>query len=442
MSNKLRVSLISLGCPKNLVDSEEMLGALAEAGYELTAEPEQADVIVVNTCGFIESAKQESIDAILDAVRLKSGKCRSVVVAGCLTERYAQELEEEIPEADAFIGVGRNADLPLIVKRVLEGERVVDCSKPDAIWLRSGERIRSTPPWTAYLKIAEGCDNRCSYCAIPDIRGPFHSRPPELVLTEAERMAREGVLEVNLIAQDITRYGDDIDGWSLERMAREIAGIAGIRWIRLLYCYPTRITDGLIELVSSEPKIRKYMDIPLQHGDDRILAAMNRRGSRREYLDVIRRIREASPEITLRTSFIVGFPGEGDEEFENLISFVEEIDFDRVGAFKYSAEDGTPAASMSGQVDPKVADKRHDRLMKLAGRISAEHNKKMLGKVIDVLVESPDAGRCYRDAPEIDGIVRLTGGSAQPGEIVHAKVVESDEYDLTASLDFNCGSCG
>ncbi|MEN6522056.1 MAG: 30S ribosomal protein S12 methylthiotransferase RimO [Armatimonadota bacterium] len=438
----MKVSLISLGCPKNLVDSEEMLGALSRAGYELTAEPEEADAVIVNTCGFIESAKQESIDAILGAVQLKSGKCKAVVVAGCLAERYAEELAKEIPEADAFVGVGRNADLPSIVKRALQGEKVVDCSKPDSIWLKSGERVRSTPPWTAYLKIAEGCDNRCSYCAIPDIRGPFHSRPPELILAEAERMASEGVLEVNLIAQDITRYGDDIDGWSLERLAREIAGIDAVRWIRLLYCYPTRITDGLIGLVASEPKICKYMDIPLQHGDDRVLRAMNRRGSRKEYLDVIRRVREASPEIALRTSFIVGFPGEGDEEFDNLISFVEEIDFDRIGAFEYSQEDGTPAASMPNQVKPSVAAKRLDRLMRLAGRISAEHNKNLLGKEIDVLVESPDAGRCYRDAPEIDGIVRFAGGHAQPGEIVRTRVVKSDEYDLTVSLDSNCGSCG
>lgn len=413
-----------------------MLGALDSAGYELTAEPEQADVVVVNTCGFIESAKQESIDAVLDAVRMKSGKCRSVIVAGCLAQRYAKELESEIPEADAFIGVGKNADLPSVIENALNGNKIVDCGDPGAVWLREGERIRSTPPWTAYLKIAEGCDNRCSYCAIPDIRGRFHSRPPELVLAEAERMAKEGVLEVNLIAQDITRYGDDIDGWSLERLAKEIAGIDGIKWIRLLYCYPTRITDGLIELTATETKICKYMDIPLQHGDSKMLKAMNRRGSREQYLEVIRKIREASPEIALRTSFIVGFPGEGDAEFENLLSFVEEIGFDRVGAFIYSAEDSTPAASMPGQVDPKVAAKRHDRLMRLAGEISAVRNRKLIGSVIDVLAESPDAGRSYRDAPEIDGIVRFTEGAAQPGEIIRAKVVDAGQYDLTASLDF------
>lgn len=431
----MKVTLISLGCPKNLVDSEEMLGALADAGYEIVPDPAEADAVVVNTCGFIESAKEESVDAILDAVRLKTGgRCKSVVVAGCLSQRYAGDLAGEIPEVDVFVGVGKNAELPKLIEQSLAGTRTVDCSAPGREWSKNDHRVRSTPPWTAYLKIADGCDNRCAYCAIPDIRGAFGSRPPELILAEAEKMAAEGVVEVNLIAQDITRYGQDIGGWSLERLTSEIAGIDGIRWIRLLYCYPTRITDGLIELLATEPKVVKYMDIPLQHGDDKMLAAMNRRGSRREYLDLVRRIREVCPEVALRTSFIVGFPGEGNEEFDSLLSFVEEIDFDRVGAFIYSREDGTPAASMSKRVAKATAAKRLDRLMKLAQRISAEHNRRMIGREIEVLVESPEAGRSYRDAPEIDGIVRLTGGTASPGEIVRATVVEADEYDVTASV--------
>lgn len=430
----VKVNLISLGCPKNLVDSEEMLGSIKSAGYELVAEPESADVVVINTCGFIEAAKQESIETILDAVRLKSGgKCKAIVVAGCLSQRYGEELSEEIPEADAFLGVGKNADLPEVISQALSGTRLIDCNPPGSSWVDTA-RVRSTPPWTAYLRLADGCDNRCAYCAIPDIRGPFRSRPPDQILAEAQLMADEGVLEVSLVAQDITRYGQDIPGWSLERLLRDLAGIDGLFWIRLLYCYPTRITDGLIELVASEPKIVKYMDIPLQHGDDKMLTAMNRKGSREGYLEVIRKIREASSEIALRTSFIVGFPGEGEAEFENLLSFVEEIDFDRVGAFTYSIEDGTPASMMPNQVPKHVAARRYDKLMTLANKISDEHNNKFIGKEIDVLVESADSGRSYRDAPEIDGIVRLTGEPVVPGEMVRAVVTEAGDYDLTAKV--------
>jgi len=431
----VRVSLISLGCPKNLVDSEEMLGAVAASGYEIEPEPARADVVVVNTCGFIESAKEESIEAILGAAQLKAGgRCRSLIVAGCLAQRYGRELAREMPEVDAFIGVGKNVELPEVIGRALAGERTLDSRPPGTSWTRNGHRVRSTPPWTAYLRVADGCVNRCSYCAIPDIRGPFRSRPPELVLAEAERMAKEGVLEVNLVGQDITRYGEDIGGWNLERLLREIAQIDGLRWIRLLYCYPTRITDGLIELLATEPKICRYMDIPLQHGDDRVLAAMNRQGTRNEYLDIIRRIREACPEVALRTSFIVGFPGEGEREFDNLLSFVEEISFDRIGAFKYSPEDGTPAASMPKQVPQTVAARRYDRLMELALRISTERNRMMLGRDIEVLVESAGAGRSYRDAPEIDGMVRLVGEGTRPGEMVRATVTKTGEYDVEASV--------
>lgn len=408
---------------------------MSAAGYELEAEPEQADVVVVNTCGFIDSAKEESIEAILRAVRLKAGgRARSVVVAGCLSQRYSAELEREIPEVDAFVGVGRAAELPNAIERALAGSRVIDSRPPGMSWPQNGGRIRSTPPWMAYLKVADGCDNRCSYCAIPDIRGGFRSRPPELVLAEAERMAAEGVLEVNLVGQDITRYGEDIDGWSLARLVRELAKIDGLRWIRLLYCYPTRITDELIELVAAEHKVCKYLDIPFQHGDDRMLAAMNRRGSRREYLELVRKIRDACPDAALRTSLIVGIPGEGRREFENLLSFIKEIEFDRIGAFKYSAEDGTPAAEMPDQVAQRTAGHRYDRLMQLAQKISTERNRRMLGRELDVLVESPSSGRSYREAPEVDGTVALVGGAARPGEMVRAKVVQAVVYDLVAEL--------
>ncbi len=412
-----------------------MLGTLRDAGYELESQPEQADVVVVNTCGFIESAKQESIDAIIEAARLKSAsRCKAVIVTGCLSQRYAGELADEIPEVDAFIGVGKNSELPQVVAKALAGERIVDSCRSNEVWTANGKRVRSTPPWTAYLKIADGCDNRCSYCAIPEIRGPFRSRPPELILAEAERMADEGVLEVNLVGQDLTRYGEDLGGgWNLEQLLRQLTRIDGLFWIRLLYCYPTRITDGLIELVATDPKICKYMDIPLQHGDDKILTAMNRRGNRAEYLRTITRLRELCPDIALRTSFILGFPGEGRDEFENLLSFVREIEFDRIGAFTYSQEEGTPAANLPDQVDHAVAVRRYNRLMELASEISLKRNKMMLGREIDVLVESPDSGRCHRDAPEIDGIVKLTG-KVNPGEIIKAKVIEAGEYDLTASV--------
>jgi ribosomal protein S12 methylthiotransferase len=449
MTLPVRVSLTSLGCPKNLVDSEEMLGALVASGYELEPDAAKADAVVVNTCGFIESAKEESIEAILGAAQLKSGgRCRSVIVAGCLAQRYGRELAGEMPEVDAFIGVGKNGELPQVIRRALAGERTLDSRPPATSWMRNGHRVRSTPPWMAYLRVADGCSNRCSYCAIPDIRGPFRSRPPDLVLAEAERMAKEGVLEVNLVGQDITRYGEDLSGdsilslsnepsrggWNLERLVREIAATRGLRWIRLLYCHPTRITDGLLELLATEPKVCKYMDIPLQHGDDRVLAEMNRRGTRSDYLSLLLRIWEACPEVALRTSFIVGFPSEGGEEFENLLSFVEEISFDRVGAFKYSREDGTPAASMPKQVPRSVAARRYDRLMALAQRISAERNRMMIGREIEVLVEAPGAGRSYRDAPEIDGTVRLTGEETRPGEMVWATVTKTGEYDIEASV--------
>lgn len=424
-----RVALISLGCPKNLVDSEEMLGALVSEGFSLTSDTAEADVIVINTCGFIDSAKQESIDTILGAVEYKKhGK--KLVVVGCLVQRYEPELANEIPEIDAFLGVGRNADLPETIRRVLNGEWVLDGRCNSEEW-KDLPRIRSTPAWTAYLRIAEGCDNRCSYCVIPDIRGRFRSRPPDKVLAEAEQMAKEGVLEINLIGQDTTKYGEDIPGWNLERLVGEIAKIEGIRWIRLLYCYPTRITDGLISLMASEPKVCKYLDIPFQHGDDRILKAMNRRGSRAEYVDVINRIKNACPNVALRSTMIVGFPGERDEEFDNLCAFVEDVGFDRLGAFIYSREEGTPAADMSGQVPKRIAKRRLDELMTLARKMSAERNRALVGSEIEVLVESPTEGRSWRDAPDIDGIVRLSR-EAKPGTFVRAKVIGSDDYDLLA----------
>jgi ribosomal protein S12 methylthiotransferase len=434
-----RIGMVSLGCPKNLVDSEQMLGALALAGCEIVSDKRQADVIVINTCGFIESAKEESIDTILEMTRLKAaGTCRAVVVAGCLSQRYAEELSKEIPEVDAFVGVGQIQTLPEIVALALAGQKMVDQSKPAKQWVEPETRLRATEAWTSYLKISDGCDNRCSYCAIPDIRGTFRSRPIRYVIAEAERLASEGVKEINLVGQDITRYGEDIRT-SLVSLLRKLVKIEGPNWIRLMYCYPTRISDELIEMVASEPKIAKYMDVPIQHADDQVLARMNRSGTGDEYMRLIKRIRAACPKIALRTSLIVGFPGETQKEFETLVEFVREARFDRAGVFQYSQEDGTPASTMPDQVNAATKRRRYEQLMKLQQGISLELNKSFVGKDIDVLIEEQATrsggqarGRSYRDAPEVDGAVFLNRFDGPAGTAVKARVTSATAYDLIA----------
>ena len=440
----LKVCLISLGCPKNLVDSEEMLGALREAGWDLTTDSVQADAIVVNTCGFIEAAKEESIHAVLEAIRLKTeSRCKVVAVVGCLSQRYADDLHREIPELDAVVGVGRGPDLPGMLDRALAGERVFECGPPPSQWAEGRARVLSTPPWTAYLKIADGCDNRCAYCAIPDIRGPFRSRPREMILAEAKRLTKNGVRELILVAQDSTLYGNDLPvGESLPGLLRELCRAVedGGRWIRLMYAYPARISDDLIEVIAGEEKICKYLDIPMQHGHPDALKRMGRRGDPGMYLERIGALRRACPEIALRTTFMVGFPGETDEEFETLLDFVQEIEFDRVGAFVYSREDGTPAAGMRPRVPKRVARERYGKLMETQRGISLRKNRALIGRTIEALVEGKcetgTFGRSYRDAPEIDGTVRLEGGdAAEPGAFARAKVVDANEHDLVAVLE-------
>jgi ribosomal protein S12 methylthiotransferase len=434
-----KVGMVSLGCPKNLVDSEQMLGALVRAGCEIVSDQHEAEVILINTCGFIESAKEESIDAILEMTRMKTdGLCKSVVVTGCLSQRYAEELSRDMPEVDAFIGVGQIESLPDIVALTLAGHKVVDRSAPSTQWVEPRSKVRATPPWTAYLKISDGCDNRCAYCAIPDIRGPFRSRPMQHVIADAETMAAEGVKEINLVGQDITRYGEDIRE-SLVSLLRRLVNIDGVEWIRLMYCYPTRISDELIEMVAGEPRIAKYMDIPLQHADDGVLSRMNRRGSHSEYLALVRRIREACPEIALRTSVIVGFPGETPAEFRRLLDFMKEARFDRAGVFEYSREDGTPAGDMEGQVSAATKHRRYNTLMRQQQSVSLELNQAMVGRELDVLVEQaaqdPEMearGRSYRDAPEVDGAVFLNGFGGAAGSMVRARVIAATEYDLVA----------
>jgi ribosomal protein S12 methylthiotransferase len=435
-----KVSLISLGCPKNLVDSEGALGEIAQAGHEIIVDKSHADVIVVNTCGFIEGAREESVQAILDALECKdSGVCKAVIVMGCLSQRYAAELAAEMPEVDAFLGISHVGKLSETIDRVLEGKRLVDASEPPTDWCEHTPRVQSTPPWTAYLKVSDGCDNRCAYCAIPDIRGRFRSRPEELIIDEAKRLADNGVREVVLVGQDLTQYGADLGKPnSLPDLLTKLNAVDGLHWVRPMYCYPSKVTPELIEAIASCEKVVKYMDMPIQHGDDGVLRSMNRKGSAEHYLRVINDLRERIPDIALRSTFIVGFPGETDAAFENLLGFVERIRFDRVGVFAYSREEGTPAYSMKPRVTRKIAAARVKRLMELQQSISLEKNRALIGTKMGVLVEGITDetiyGRSYRDAPEIDGLVYILGGEARPGEFVDVEITDASEYDLVGSV--------
>lgn len=429
-----RVSLVSLGCPKNLVDSETAIGEMIGAGHEIVGDQSRADVIVVNTCGFIESARRESMQAIRRALRYKKrGSCKAVVVIGCLSQRFGVE------DVDACFGVSHTGKLADAIEQVLGGRRVHDVASPTQQWLEPDARVVSTPPWTAYLKISDGCSNRCAYCAIPDIRGSYRSRPEGLILDEAKRLADAGVREIVLVGQDLTQYGEDMPKQgrqrvSLARLVEKLNDIESLRWIRLMYCYPTKVTRELIEAIAGCERVVKYIDLPLQHADDGILRAMNRRGSVDVYERVIADLRAACPRIAIRTTFIVGFPGETEAAFERLLGFVERVRFDRVGAFVYSREQGTPAARLAKRVPRDVARTRYDHLMRLAQDISLERNRQLIGSSVEVLVEGATAdgafGRSYRDAPEIDGLVYLPGDDAEPGSFVRAAIVDAAEYDL------------
>lgn len=436
-----KVSLVSLGCPKNLVDSEGALGEIVQAGHQIVGDQSQADVIVVNTCGFIESAREESVEAILEALEYKeTGPCKAVVVIGCLAQRLSEELASELPDVDAVLGVGHVGKVTEAIDQALGGQRIVDTCPPPGEWIEKADRVQSTPPWTAYIQVSDGCNNRCAYCAIPDIRGPYRSRPEPMIIDEARRLVERGVRELIIVGQDVTLYGADFDRQDcLPELLGKLNEIEDLRWIRLMYCYPSRITPALIDAVASLDKVVKYMDIPLQHGDDEVLRAMNRRGTSKDYLRVIDQLREKCPEIALRSSFIVGFPGETDRAFENLMRFAERIRFDRVGVFTYSREDGTPAASMKKPVGKKKAAERYDILMRLQQGISLEKNRSFVGKTLEVLVEGRTdegaVGRSYRDAPEIDGVVYLPGCDSEPGEFVSARIIEATEYDLVGACE-------
>lgn len=443
-SVKQKVSMVSLGCPKNLVDAEVMLGVLAQQGYEITMDEKDADVIIVNTCSFIKEAREESVDAILDlADRKHDGKCQTLIVAGCLPQRYQEELANELPEVDILIGTG---DYPRIGE-ILAGYQAQEgtvkyVGDPNYVYDENLPRLNSSPGWYAYLKIGEGCSNCCTYCVIPSLRGAYRSRPLDALVAEAERLVQGGVRELIVVSQDITRYGSDLtDGTTLAKLIRRLAKIEKLKWIRLLYAYPDGISNELIDLLKNEPKLCKYLDIPIQHISDNILRRMKRRSSEQQIRNLIDRLRSEVPGITLRTSLIVGFPGETVEDFLSLTQFVEKAQFDRLGVFCYSKEDGTPAAEMTEQVSERVKRERHRKLMKVQARVSFRRNRAMVGQIEQVIIEGYSEetelllkGRTSRQAPDIDGQVYITSGNADIGDIVSCKIVDSSDYDLVAEM--------
>lgn len=440
--NKPKISLISLGCPKNQVDAELMLAKLLDSGFEATAQAENADLIIVNTCGFIDSAKAEAIEAILSACELKKeGNVQAVLVTGCLAERYREQIIDEIPEVDGVVGIGANADIVNICKSLLSKNAV--CSFPDKTCLPlDGDRVITTPKHFAYLKIADGCSNCCTYCAIPAIRGKFRSRTVESILAEAKKLGESGVKEVVLIAQDVTKYGVDLYGkLMLSELLKELCKVDGIEWIRLLYCYPDALTDELLDTIAKEDKICNYIDLPLQHADGRILKKMNRTGSEEELLALIRKIREKIPGVVIRTTLIAGFPGETEENFEILSRFVEEAEFDRLGCFAYSPEEGTVAAKMPGQLDDETKNHRCELIMQQQYEIFDRLQHDKIGKTFRVLVDGYNEndmlyyGRTYMDCAEIDSVVILsTEQELFPGQFVDAKVIGVDDCDLVAEV--------
>ena len=434
----MKIGFVSLGCPKNQLDTEVMLHEVAEAGYELTAEETEADIVIINTCAFIESAKKESIENILDIAWLKEHHTlKGIIVTGCLAERYRDQIFEELPEVDAVLGVGSIHNIVEAIKAVEARQRYSSYLPNDEVEL-GGSRVLTTPDYTAYLKIAEGCDNRCAYCAIPAIRGRFRSRPMDELVEEAALLVSEGVREICLVAQDITRYGSDLYGkYSLAPLIKRIAAETDVKWIRLLYCYPDKITDELIDVIRDEPKVVKYIDIPVQHISDRMLSAMNRHGDGAMIRDVIKRLRSAVPDIFIRTTFIVGFPGESEEDFIELCEFVKETKFEHAGVFTYSREEDTPAYDMPDQIDEQIKQERMDILMGIQLEINERLNERRVGKTLTVLCEGFDPvseahyGRSAHDAPEIDGKVYFDSPRRIPaGTFVAVKVKEVVDYDL------------
>lgn len=435
MSN---IAMVSLGCPKNQMDAEMMLAKLRDAGFTLTDEAETADVVIINTCGFIGDAKQEAIDTILEFAELKkAGQIRAIVVTGCLAQRYRDEVARELPECDAVLGLGANANIVETVRAVLGGE-TVQRFPTLSCWSLDGDRVQTTPFYFAYLRVGDGCNNRCTYCAIPLIRGGLRSRAMDDVVAEAEALAANGVKELVLVAQDTTLYGVDRAGKSLlPSLLDRLCAIEGLRWIRLLYCYPEHITEELLDVIARQDKVVKYLDIPIQHASGRVLRAMNRPGDRAGLTALMHHIRERIPEMVLRTTVMVGFPGETETEFEELCDFIREVRFDRLGCFAYSPEDGTPAADMADQVEEEVKQRRRDIVMELQTRLADECGEAQIGKTVTVLVEGFDRlekcwfGRSAADAPDIDPRVFFaTTEPVEPGEFVDVRITGRLDWDL------------
>ncbi len=434
-----KVGMISLGCPKNQVDAEMMLKRLTDAGYVLVDEASKADIVIVNTCAFIEDAKRESIDSILEMADYKSdGMPKKIIVTGCLAQRYNDEVLSQIPEVDGVIGIGANEDIAAACDALFESDEKYTSFPPKENMPLDGGRILTTPDYTAYLRIADGCSNCCTYCAIPLIRGGFRSRKLEDIIDEANLLCEKGVKELVIVAQDTTRYGEDIYGeYKLPELLRELSKIEKLCWIRLLYCYPDRITDELLDEIASNEKVCHYIDLPMQHADGKILKAMNRHGDKESLLALINKIRAKIPDVIIRTTFITGFPGETDEEFTTLSEFINEAKLDKVGCFAYSREEGTPAYDFENQVEKDVAESRAETIMEQQYRIVEEKAEEQMGKTLDVLVEGYDAysdsyyGRSYMDAPDIDGNIVFTSGyKIDDGEIVPVEIFDKDEYSL------------
>ena len=439
----MKILFISLGCDKNLVDSEVMLGLLASRGYEMIDDEQEADIIVVNTCCFIHDAKQESVDNILEMAEYKkTGKLKALIVTGCLAERYRQEIIDEIPEVDAVLGTTAYDKILDAVDEALEGKHFLEMEDLQALPVVDTKRQITTGGHFAYMKIAEGCDKHCTYCIIPKIRGTYRSVPMEQLIKEAEELAAQGVKELILVAQETTLYGKDLYGEkSLHKLLKELCKVSGIQWIRILYCYPEEITDELIQVIKEEPKICHYLDLPIQHANDEILKRMGRRTSKQELNDIVTKLRKEIPDICLRTTLITGFPGETEEQHQELVEFVDEMEFDRLGVFTYSPEEDTPAATMPDQIDEEVKLERQAELMELQQEIAFDTAENMIGREMLVMIEGKIAdepayvGRTYRDAPKVDGLIFVeTGELLMSGDFAKVTVTGAEEYDLIGGL--------
>jgi ribosomal protein S12 methylthiotransferase len=440
----MKIMFVSLGCDKNLVDTENMLGILKSRGFEFTDDDREADVIAVNTCCFINDAKEESINTILEmAERKKDAKCKALIVSGCLAHRYKDEITQEIPEIDAILGTASYDKIAEVVISVLEGKGCNIVDSADRMVTTDDSRIITTGGYYEYLKIAEGCDKHCTYCIIPKVRGNFRSYPMEYLLKQANELVDMGVKELILVAQETTMYGTDLYGRKcLGELLHKLAQIPELKWIRILYCYPEEIDDSLIEAIKTEPKVCHYIDMPIQHSSDNILKRMGRRTSRQELIDIIEKLRREIPDIAIRTTLITGFPGETEEDHEDMLDFIDMMEFDRLGVFTYSAEEDTPAATMPNQIPEDVKEARRDAVMELQQEISADKSQDMIGRTIDCMIEGKIeedetyAARSYRDAPNVDGYVFIeTDAQLMSGDIVSVKIDGATEYDLVGKLN-------